>query len=378
MEHEDNIFSRIAKFDDAALIKFVADLHPSEATSLLKQADQAFVARLLSKLPIELLVKVLASADKASLQKVLIHAHPAHLTRFVSSTTTGLFNKLLEASPTRRQREKLIAALPRNRRDAVLRRLSASSERDQLPELKTQPNRPDETAINDEMLRMLENEKQEIESRYNERLREIELERQVLRTRETELLARLARLEESQSKQVQQRIEAKVPEYVAAAVQLLEARETLYRKKSSLWNLQASAVLFVAICCATLLSLYGIHYGPPVTDLSWQALIFVSFKGVLVLGVLGLWAKHAYTISNAYMHEAIKRSDRAHAINFGKLYLEVYGTAVERKELIDIFENWNINSDSAFAKSNPSGFESGLLERALDLLKASRSGKDAA
>ncbi|MGK5059245.1 hypothetical protein ACQ4WY_20175 [Janthinobacterium sp. LB2P49] len=63
------------------------------------------------------------------------------------------------------------------------------------------------------------------------------------------------------------------------------------------------------------------------------------------------------------MHESIKRSDRAHAINFGKLYLEIYGNSVDRKELIDIFENWNITSESAFSKANPSGFEPQISDK---------------
>ncbi len=383
MENENSIIAQVTRFDDEALAKFVAELSPSDASLLLRQADQALAARLLSRLPVDVLVRLFAAADTSSLHKLLVHAHPAHLSRFISSTSTALFTKLLDAAPTQRQREKLIAALPQNRRDAVLRRIRAYEKAAHLEQpqesISHEPRARTsdlESVRNEDLFRILEHEKREIETRYNERLREFELERRVLQAREAELQSRLTKLEESQSRQVQQRIEAKVPEYVTAAVKLLEDRESIYRRKASLWNLQASVVLFVAIIGAAALSLYGIHYGPPVGELSWQALIFVSFKGILVLGVLGLWAKHAFTISNAYMHEAIKRSDRAHAINFGKLYLEVYGTAVERRELIDIFENWNINSDSAFAKANPSGFESGLIEKALDLIKAAKPTKD--
>ncbi|RPL58287.1 hypothetical protein IPC1353_25735 [Pseudomonas aeruginosa] len=111
-------------------------------------------------------------------------------------------------------------------------------------------------------------------------------------------------------------------------------------------------------------------------------MMFVSFKGLVVVGILGLWAKHAFSVSNAYMHEAIKRSDRAHAINFGKLYLEVYGNSVERKELIDIFENWNIASESAFSKMKADGFEPKVLDQLVEITKglnlAGREEKSAA
>ena len=69
------------------------------------------------------------------------------------------------------------------------------------------------------------------------------------------------------------------------------------------------------------------------------------------------------------------RSDRAHAITFGKLYLEIYGNTVDRKELLDIFENWNITSESAFSKANPSGFEPQIIDKLSELLKLSERGK---
>lgn len=196
---------------------------------------------------------------------------------------------------------------------------------------------------------------------------------------ELKLAARVSEFEELNRKQVQQRIELKVPEYVEAAVKGLEAKEALYRKKAFQWSIQGVIVLSVAIVSIIGISIYGAGVGTPLADLPWQTLLFVSFKGLIVLSVLGLWAKHAFTVSNAYMHEAIKRSDRAHAINFGKLYLEIYGNAVERKELIDIFENWNIASESAFSKANPTGFEPeiiGKIESALKAFDKAKGEKD--
>jgi len=192
-----------------------------------------------------------------------------------------------------------------------------------------------------------------------------------LREKEAEITKRLAELDEAHRKQVQQRIELKVPEYVSAAVKVLDDRELLYRKKATLWGIHGTVVLVIAILATTAISLYGsgLLEVKAEADISWQMLVFVSFKGLVVLGVLGLWAKHAFTVSSAYMHEAIKRSDRAHAINFGKLYLEIYGNSVDRKELLDIFENWNIASESAFAKIAPTDFEPKILEKLTEVLK---------
>lgn len=77
------------------------------------------------------------------------------------------------------------------------------------------------------------------------------------------------------------------------------------------------------------------------------------------------------------MHEAIKRSDRTHAITFGKLYLEIYGNTVDRKELLDIFENWNITSESAFSKVSPPSFDPKIIDQLGDFLKLAERGKSA-
>lgn len=382
MVQDKTVAAQLSQLNDEQLTKLVLDLTPSDASVLLKQADQALVARLFAKLSPAVVVNLVNKADKAALKNLLIRAHPTHLTRVVPSISEETLSRLLVAAPSKRQQDKLISALPAKRRVAAERRFKSSAQEAwhewwgstaSYSEKKSRSKNQEKAY--EEFLMRAERERREVESRYSDLLKSAELERRLLQAKEFELQQKIVKLEESQSKQVQQRIETKVPEYVAAAVRLLEDREAIYRKKAANWSIQGSAVLLTAIVGTAALSLYGVHFGPALVDLSWQALLFVSFKGLVVLGVLGLWAKHAYTISNAYMHEAIKRSDRAHAINFGKLYLEIYGNAVERKELIDIFENWNISSDSAFSKANPSGFDPAVLDRLGDMLKTIKLSK---
>ncbi|WP_435274081.1 hypothetical protein ACMAZF_12140 [Psychrobium sp. nBUS_13] len=70
------------------------------------------------------------------------------------------------------------------------------------------------------------------------------------------------------------------------------------------------------------------------------------------------------------MHESLKRSDRMHAINFGKLYLEVYGNDVSQNDMKAIFENCNMNSDSAFTKIQASDFEPKVVEQVTQMISA--------
>lgn len=181
---------------------------------------------------------------------------------------------------------------------------------------------------------------------------------------------RLKKFEEEKAALVQERIEEKVPTYVTSAIKVLETSENSYKSKAWWWSLYGTVVLIVAIAATVTIALFGGGFiANEGKEVSWSLLMFISFKGLIVLGVLSLWAKHAFSVSNSYIHEAIKRSDRAHAINFGKLYLEIYGSTVERKELLDIFENWNIATESAFSKATPSEFDPKAFEKFVEVAK---------
>ncbi|MBM7071067.1 hypothetical protein JQC92_03290 [Shewanella sp. 202IG2-18] len=89
-----------------------------------------------------------------------------------------------------------------------------------------------------------------------------------------------------------------------------------------------------------------------------------------MVSLFGAFAKHSYNIGNAYIHESLKRSDRMHAISFGKFYLEVYGNDVNQKDMKEIFENWNMNSDSAFTKIHQPNFEPKTVEQVTQMINA--------
>ncbi|MBF4297148.1 hypothetical protein EAY24_28300, partial [Vibrio anguillarum] len=71
---------------------------------------------------------------------------------------------------------------------------------------------------------------------------------------------------------------------------------------------------------------------------------------------------------NAYMHEALKRTERTHAISFGKLYLEIYGNDVSKEDMKSIFENWNMESQSAFKEIQQVDFQPQTLDKLKDII----------
>ena len=385
---------------DAELASMMQSKDSDLVDLVLCLLDQRLANRIFSTLSKDVLRSALDRASSESLANVLKLVHPEPLAELLSQASNELVDKLVSAAPSGKIRSNIVKALPIQRQrqwkqlvrqqEAEIqrtRRVTEEGKGSLLDERKRLLSEVDEAIrTREQVLRSLEEESR-IKVEHHNRLladaqdRLVSMEDAIAKrqatvdAREKALAVRLAEIEEENKRQVQQKIEAKVPEFVTAALKVLEDREKAYRRKAAQWTAHGTLVLLVAIAATVAISIFGYGLATSVNELSWQALFFVSFKGLVVLGVLGLWAKHAFTVSNAYMHEAIKRSDRAHAITFGKLYLEIYGNTVDRKELLDIFENWNITSESAFSKANPSGFEPQIIDKLSELLKLSERGK---
>ncbi len=370
------------------------------ANRILEVADAEILQRLCSDVPLEVLQATMADSSDEAIAKALRRFQPHQISTLLHDSPDSFIKRLIDVSPTSQLRDTMVKSLPISlqehwltyaqeidaasnaaHRDLASAEISLVEERRRMVAELDETIRTKHAALRaqDEQARIKQDMQEQRLSAASKQLQTLQSEIKERQTQiseqEEELKARVAEFEEASRRQVQQRIEAKVPEFVAAAIKELEERENQYRSKASMWSIHGTAVLTIAILAATAISLFGTGIGGSIDTLPWQTLLFVSFKGLVVLGVLGLWAKHAFTVSNAYMHEAIKRSDRVHAISFGKLYLEIYGNNVERKELVEIFENWNIASESAFAKANPSGFEPQILDKISDLFRASQEKK---
>jgi hypothetical protein len=175
-----------------------------------------------------------------------------------------------------------------------------------------------------------------------------------------QLEEKLRKQEELNSEQFQEKIEGKVSDFVKDAQESLEKKEREFSKKSDKWGCIGNAAMAAAILSACGSLWYGAEQFDKAsgTDkIEWLFFGYLLLKGLIVISLFAALAKHCYTISNAYMHESLKRSDRMHAINFGKFYLEVYGNEVSQVDMKAAFENWNLDSDSAFVKIKPASLE---------------------
>lgn len=156
------------------------------------------------------------------------------------------------------------------------------------------------------------------------------------------------------SEESRRQMEVKSQSYVNNALSGLEKKEKNFHVISSLWSiLGAFSIIFgiTFLIYTTLNSANSFHSG---AGLTWTYFVFVTLRGLIVVTLFAALAKYSFIFSKSYMHESLKNSERRHAINFGKFYLEAFGANASWLQIKEAFQHWNIGNDSAFSKDKVS------------------------
>lgn len=368
-----------------------------EISLLIGHTSEQGLPYLFSSLEPENINKIFENLSKNELNKILVLFSKKELARISKVLNEKTLIKVL-ASISRSQWDRLLSSFPIDEKKAILEavdekvdldknyrnylgeRFENSLEREAFQRIKELEEKEvflerRQRAREEQYSEQLENMRSQIaqaEKEYAAQTKRLKnLENNQLK-RENELKKRISLLQEEHQKQVQEKIEIKVPEFVKEAVKVLEEKETDFSSKSKLWNAQGTLALGLSILSAIAALIYGgFEFNDAAKEnIDWFFFSFLLLKGLIVVTLFGAWANHAYNIANAYMHESLKRSDRIHAINFGKLYLEVYGNDVSQADMKSIFENWNLDSDSAFTKVQKSSFEPKVMDQVTQLVAA--------
>ena len=101
-------------------------------------------------------------------------------------------------------------------------------------------------------------------------------------------------------------------------------------------------------------------------------LYFLIWKGIEIVteSALAISAsRFLFILGKSFMVEAIRASDRAHAIGLGKLYLQLFKNKFDWNELKDVLQNWNIDKGSAFITQDAKDIEGGKIEEMITKLK---------
>jgi hypothetical protein len=383
--------------DSETVNKVILTSNSKEISYLFGQTPEKGVQVLLEALGPEAAEKLFSSLSSSGVNRILLLATSRFITRLPKLITMKTLFSMLK-SLNADVRDRIIKSLPLDDQKMVSELFEEKSEISD--NYKTYLTEKFENSLElDSFARIKEIEEKERFLERRQRAREEQLLEQfeALRTqiaqtekdlhnrqtkfknielsyarKEQELKENIRALQEEHQKQVQEKIEIKVPEFVKSAIGALESKEKEFAKKSTLWNVQGGVALGLSIVASIVALAYGgfAFNDAAKSNIDWFFFSFLLIKGLVVVTLFAAWAKHAFNIGNAYMHESLKRLDRMHAINFGKLYLEVYGNDVSQADMKSIFENWNLDSDSAFTKVAQTSFEPKILEQVSQIITA--------
>lgn len=375
----------IIKSNNKELSLLIGHMPEKGIQVVISNLNEEAANKLFSSLSNRTINKVLILCTSSALSKLPRILNRENLIRVIRSTSSDVRERLLKFLPIE-ERHMILeiteeqSDLEDNYKHYLTQKFENSIEKDAFSRIKEleekerylerrQRAREEQLA---EQLEHLRNQISVTEKEFHQRQNKLKSIESSYAKRELELKDSIRQLQEEHQKQVQEKIELKVPEFVKSAVEVLEKKEQEFTDKSKNWNLQGSVALGLAILSAVGALIYGgfAFHSASKENIDWFFFSFLLLKGLVVVTLFGAWAKHAYNLGNAYMHESLKRSDRMHAINFGKLYLEVYGNDVSQSDMKAIFENWNLDSDSAFTKVQSANFEPKVVEQVTQMIAA--------
>lgn len=209
-------------------------------------------------------------------------------------------------------------------------------------------------------------QKAELNSFIEKKQKEISEKEKLLEAAYIELAQERERYTEESRKQ----IESKSQDYVTTALTGLESKENSFHWLAKMWSSIGAASIFCGVLFMIISTFYGSSSFHDTQGFTWTYFLYITFRGLVVVAMFIALARYAFIFSNSYMHESLKNSERRHAINFGKFYLEAYGANANWDQVKEAFQHWNISSDSAFTKKNTSDFDPKVMENVVELSKA--------
>ncbi|HCO8192446.1 TPA: hypothetical protein ACPTN2_000078 [Escherichia coli] len=201
--------------------------------------------------------------------------------------------------------------------------------------LKSFKNKLDDSEYNNNYL-ILKNK--ELESIINEKEDKI-----------SSILTKVKQLEASNSELMsrvqQERIDEKIPTYVSNVKSELGSDDKHFVLMSIIWSI-CGVIFGIA---AVSLSFYTLFLNIDFDDIKGAELFYIFTRGLIGISILSWLSYVCLSNSKKYTHESIRRKDRRHALMFGQVYLQIYGSTASKEDAILVFKDWNMSGDSAFS-----------------------------
>ncbi|BBW77421.1 hypothetical protein THOKLE011_37110 [Klebsiella michiganensis] len=180
---------------------------------------------------------------------------------------------------------------------------------------------------------------------------------------------------ELRSQVQQQRIDEKIPTYVNNVKSDLGSDDKHFIIMSIIWSIFGGIFGVLAVTSA----FYTLYINIDLKDLGNLQLMYIFTRGLIGIAILSWLSYICLSNSKKYTHESIRRKDRRHALMFGQVFLQIYGSTATKDDAIVVFKDWNMSGDSAFSDQTeqPPGLMS-LWNAAKDKVKATGDVKESA
>lgn len=183
------------------------------------------------------------------------------------------------------------------------------------------------------------------------------------------VVGRVQALEEKKQV-IRERVESNASKFIETSLLELRKRESRFRFAAYFWY--AAAFLSLAFGLST--SFY--RASNLATHLSsWLDFAGFCAVGLVVLGLLIAVSRFAFMLGKSFMVEALRNSDRIHAISFGEFYLRAFPDKIEWDQVKDAFQHWNIDKGSSFYSQSPADFDTEVFKTAIAIAEVVKAGK---
>jgi hypothetical protein len=177
--------------------------------------------------------------------------------------------------------------------------------------------------------------------------------------------------QEEAATEAAEKIQSNAADYIRVAIESLGQLESRDRWLGYVWY----ALGFLSLVVGIGFALWNLSVASQQPSMATESLVLVALKALVVIGLLGACAKYAFSLGKSYASEALKCSDRMHAIRFGEFYLRAFGEKTKWDELKEVFQHWNIDRTSTFSTLDASSFDPKLAESLLEWGKFLQSSK---
>lgn len=176
--------------------------------------------------------------------------------------------------------------------------------------------------------------------------------------------------EKAKEKASEEKVQTGLSTYLNETMTRLRANESRNKVFAYILYVLSIAPLFAAIAI--------VFRNPIVQNEAADTPVTLVIRAITELLIIILFistSKLMFNLAKSFMVEAIRCSDRIHAISFGKFFLDAYGKDATREEVLKAFSTWNID-DGKTSFRNLSGEDyDPKLEKVLSTIADVYKGK---